>query len=157
MKNLINSTGRVTPIANGVVTTAELDFLCEFHISGVFAGMEACGDVPLVAGSILYALKYSGDNGAGIAPQRWSSDEIYGPSQEMHALRISTMNGIKTGLNDGTEDILLVKSQLVPAQVSAQNLEQVVAQKPLSLADVKIVEALKVWTSKAQAIMQQVP
>ena len=93
----------------------------------------------------------------GIASQRLTSDGIYGPSQEMHALRISTKNGIKTGLNDGTEESLLVKSQLVPAQASAQNLEQVVAEIPLSLADAKKVEALKIWASEAQAIMQRVP
>ncbi len=117
----------------------------------------ACGDLSLVAGSMLYALKYSGDRGDGIASQRLSSDEIYGPSQEMHALRISTKNGIKTGLNDGTEESLLVKSQLVPAQMLTQNLEQVVAEIPLSLADAKKVEALKIWASKVQAIMKQVP
>lgn len=157
MKNLTINNGRATPTGNGVVTTAALDFLCEFQISGVLAGMVACGDVPLVAGSIVYALKYSGDRGDGIASQRLTSDEIYGPSQEMHALRISTKNGIKTGLNDGTEESLFTHSQLVPAQASTQNLEQVVTNKRLSLADVKKVEALKIWVSEAQAIMQQVP
>ena len=157
MKNLTVNTGRATTAGNGIVTTAELDFFCEYLISGEFAGIVACGDLAEVAGSMVYGLKYSGDRGDGTAYQRLTSDDIYGPSQEMHALRISTKNGIKTGLNDGTEESLFTHSQLVPALASTQNLEQVVAEKPLSLADVRILEALKIWASKARAIMQQVP
>lgn len=157
MKNLTVNTGRTTIAGNGIVTTAALDFFCEYQLSGELAGIVACGDLAEVAGSMVYGLKYSGDRGDGIASQRLTSDGIYGPSQEMHALRISTKNGIKTGLNDGTEESLLVKSQLVPTQASAQNLEQVVAEISLSLADAKKVEALKIWASEAQAIMQRVP
>jgi len=157
MKNLTINSGSATPAGNGIVTTAALDFFCELQVSGEFAGIVACGDLSLVTGSIVYGLKYSGDRGAGIAAVRLSSSGDFGANQEMHALRISTKNGIKTGLNDGTEESLSVKSQLVPAQVSTQSLKQVVTDKPLSLADVKIVEALKIWASEAQAIMQQVP
>lgn len=154
MKNLTVNTGQSTDTGNGIVMTAALDFACEFQISGEFAGMVLCGDDHII---IVYALKYSGDRGDGIAAVQLSSGEDFSASQEMHALRISTKNGIKTGLNDGTEESLITHSQLVPAQVSTQNLEQAVTEKPLSLADVRIGEALKIWASKARAIMQQVP
>jgi|GEM_PF-278839 len=157
MRNLTVNTGLSTSIGNGVVTTAELDFFCEFLISGEFVGMVVCGDLVEVVGSSFYVLKYSGDRGDGIAAVQLSSSGNFSADQEMHALRISTKNGIKTGLNDGTEESLSVKSRLAPAQVSTQNLKQVVTDKQLLLADVKTVEALKIWASEARAIVQQVP
>ncbi len=157
MRNLSTNTGIPSSTGNGVVSTAELNFFCEFQISGVLVGMVVCGEVPFVTSSIMYALKFSGDRGDGIASIQLSSGGDFSASQEMHALRISTKNGIKTGLNDGTEESLFTHSQLVSAQASTQNLEQVVTEKRLSLEDAKIVEALKIWASEAQAIMQRVP
>lgn len=116
-----------------------------------------CGDVSEVVGSVFYVLKYSGDRGDGVAAVLLSSSGDFSVDQKMHALRILTKNGIKTGLNDGTEESLTDKSQLVPAQVSTQNLKQVVIGKPLPLAEVKIIEALKIWASEARAIVQQIP
>ncbi|CAH1197928.1 conserved exported hypothetical protein [Candidatus Nitrotoga sp. BS] len=157
MKNLINNTGKSTDTGNGIVTTAALDFLCEYQISGELAGIVLCGDLAEVVGSSFYVLKYSGDRGEGVAAVQLSSSGDFSADQEMHALRISTKNGIETGLNDGTGESISVKSQLAPAQVSTQNLKRVVTDKPLSLEDVRTVEALKIWASKAQAIVQQVP
>ncbi|MCX7196061.1 MAG: hypothetical protein NTV37_09355, partial [Proteobacteria bacterium] len=78
MKNLTVNTGKTTTAGNGIVTTAALDFFCEYQISGELVGIVACGDLAEVAGSMLYALKYSGDRGDGIASQRLTSDGIYG-------------------------------------------------------------------------------
>ena len=113
MKKLINNTGKSTDTGNGIVTTAELDFFCEFQVSGELAGIVVCGDVSEVVGSVFYVLKYSGDRGEGVAAVQLSSSGDFSADQEMHALRISTKNGIKTGLNDGTGESISVKSQLV--------------------------------------------
>ncbi|MFZ1547847.1 MAG: hypothetical protein WAT12_12250 [Candidatus Nitrotoga sp.] len=157
MKNLTTNTGVSTDTGNGIVTTASLDFFCEFQVSGELAGIVVCGDVSEVVGSVFYVLKYSGDRGDGVAAVLLSLSGDFSVDQKMHALRILTKNGIKTGLNDGTEESLTDKSQLVPAQVSTQNLKQVVIGKPLPLAEVKIIEALKIWASEARAIVQQIP
>ena len=111
MKVLSVNTGIVG--GNGFVSTADSDFLCEYKITGDLTGTVLCGGQQ-VPGAVSYRLKVSGDRGTGTASVRSPTGES-SASQEMHALRIATNNGIKTGLNDGTDTSLTIHSQLAPS------------------------------------------
>ena len=114
--SISGSPGLVTIIftsGNRVVSTAGSDFLCEFQITGVLTGAAECGGQQ-GTGSVLYKFKFSGDKGTGTASVRLPTGEISAP-HEMHALRIATENGVKTGINDGTDTSLTIHSQLAPS------------------------------------------
>lgn len=134
IKSLTNNAAIASPAGNGIVSTANTDFICEHQISGVLGGMVICGG-PQVTGSVVYALKFAGDRGVGIASVR-SSTGGYSASQEMHALRIATKNTIKTGINNGTETSLAVTYAIQKSSV-----EELVLDKR-----VEIIEAVKAWT-----------
>ena len=98
--------------ANALNTAMGLDLVDYFEGA---AGPSSGGQQ--VPGAVSYRLKVSGDRGTGTASVRSPTGES-SASQEMHALRIATNNGIKTGLNDGTDTSLTIHSQLAPSDTS---------------------------------------
>ncbi|MEO6422868.1 MAG: hypothetical protein ABIR84_09375 [Candidatus Nitrotoga sp.] len=155
VRNLSVNVGKSTADGNGIVTTPSSNFACELQISGVLAGMVTCFNYPQVEGAQSYLLKVSGDKGYGLALFQISSTSLSVP-QSGYGSRLTTKNGIKTGLNDGTEATLFVKSKLSPSLVPDQAREQITTEKSLSAEDSEKVAALEAWASEAQSIMQPV-
>lgn len=155
MRTLSNKTGISSSFGNGMVITASGNFACEFVISDTLAGGVICIDSPQVTYSDTYYFKFSGDRGTGVIRYKLASGE-YSALHEAHVLRVATKNGIKTGLNDGTEQSLTTHSQLVQTASFTQPREQLATEKSLSEEDMAKSEALKAWALEAQAIMQRV-
>ncbi|MEO6423167.1 MAG: hypothetical protein ABIR84_10935 [Candidatus Nitrotoga sp.] len=150
---------------NGVVTTASTDVGCEFQVSGEFAEMVLCVDIPLTFDTDIFAFKFSGDHGTGIyywvTAMTGDTPSSFSSNYEAHALRLATKTGAKTGLNDGTKTSLSTHALRMPAKIlvnhSAKNLEKKNSsgmEKSLSQEDSIKTAALAAWASEVRAIMQ---
>lgn len=142
---LVINTGKKTSDGNGVVMTALADFTCEFQTSGSYAEMVVCAGLPLIGGKNIFVLKFSGNRGDGLASFVELTSVGLTNYQDAHALRIETKNGVKTGLNDGTQASLTNHSQLAPPQLSTQTREQGLSEKSLSTEDLEKTAALNMW------------
>lgn len=150
---------------NGVVTTASSDVGCEFQVSGEFAEMVLCVDIPLTIDTDIFAFKFSGDHGTGIyfwvTAMSGDTPSSFSSNYEAHALRLATKTGAKTGLNDGTKTSLSTHALRVPAKISvnhsAKELEKNNSsgmEKSLSSQDSIRMAALAAWASEVRAIIQ---
>lgn len=153
-----------TANGNGAVATSTNSFVCEFQVSGTFAGEVICVNM-LSTNMDMYGFKFSGDRGTGV--------NVYGASgtvrfYESHALRISTKTGAMTGLNDGTETSLKIYSaDARPLSISnSRNVADLITvqmkdfsdnNSTPSVYDPAKAAALAAWAAEARAIISSMP
>lgn len=136
--------GVSTSTGNGLVSTSNAAFACEYKTSGQFTGMVFCVESPIKVGAFAFTFKFSGDYGTGIF-NYFTSTTTLSPEYEMYAQRIATKIGTKTGLNNGT-----LASEMIydPAR---QNLVQQDGVVPSEVTPRSA--ALLSWINEVRAIL----
>lgn len=158
VRNLVTKTGQNSEYGNGIVTTANTNFACEFITSSVLAGNVFCMDIPSTTFSDIYAFEFNGDHGTGMSA--WNkSDGKLSPLQNSHAIRIKTKTGKPTGINDGVNHYAALFQSATLTNDSIQDDQKNLKEKmteviEFSAEDQKKIELMESWSSEVNSILR---
>jgi hypothetical protein len=156
-RKVLNTKLQATTNGNGIVVTASRDFVCEFQVSGSFAGQVLCANAASTAYVDGYYFKFSGDRGTGVNIYGQTSTTVY--EYESHALRTATKTGVKTGLNNGSLASLAALSATVESTstifdpASMPMKASAYAGQAISKLDPEKSTALAAWKAEIGVIL----
>ena len=158
IRNLVTKTGEKSIYGNGIVTTANSNFACEYITTDVFAGNVLCLDLPSITFSDVYLFQFNGDQGTGISAWYMSSGKLSTP-QNSHAIRIKTKTGKPTGINDGVNHYAALFQSATLTNDSTQDDQKNLKEKmteviELSAEDQKKIEFMESWSSEVNSILR---
>ena len=159
VRNLDTKTGETSIYGNGIVTTANSNFACEYITADSFAGNVLCLDIPSVTYSDVYIFQFNGDNGTGATAWYMSNGNLSSP-QNSHAIRIKTKTGKSTGINDGVNyyvDILqsTTLSDSKDARDDRKDLkEQMTGVIDHSAEDEEKIKFMESWSFEVNSILK---
>jgi hypothetical protein len=143
LKVLSAKYGSLSSTGNGYAMTANQNFVCEFQVTGSYAGAVICSVLPATTSSNVYILKIAGDRGTGIGgPSSITLANAY----EAHALRTATKTGARTGLNDGTGPTVIVRDAPV---IASRTFDVAPISRP---DDAERAAALAAWLEEVRAL-----